>query len=446
MSLIPSPTQVLVWFDLTASGNDLGPYGVLLEDLDAVLLEDGDNLNLENDVGTGLGFLTLDDPVAGLLDSDYVLAGDIAQDITSYVQSISLNRGRSAQILSDIPAGRWTVRLHNESGIFDPFNPDSPYAGNLVPGKRVQILTDDVVIAEGFIEDWDLFWSVNGKADAQFDCTDALAALAGITLDDWSPTSQLSGARIAAILDRPEVDWNAGRDIDTGAVTLQADTVTAGTNALNYAQLVARTEGGKLYATRLGDIRFQDRAETLAEPGPVAFRDDGTGTPYRRIQVTYGSEQLFNVIELQRIGGTLQTATDPTSVDRYRRRTFTASGLLHNTDESALDSANWLLTYYSSPVIRFSSITVDLADDRITPAMRADIVGLDIGDAVTVEFQPTSTATPIERWAAIEGVDHSIEPDRHTITLHLGYTIESGTFLLLDDDVFGLLDNNVLGF
>jgi hypothetical protein len=446
MTLIPSPTQVLVWFDLTASGNDQGPFGLLGEDLDALLLEDGSTIDLENDVGDGLGFFTLDDAVSGLLDSDYVLAGDIAQDITSHVQSITLNRGRSAQILGDIPAGRWTVRLHNQDGTFDPFNPDSPYAGNLVPGKRVQVLTDDVVIAEGFIEDWDLFWSLNGKADAQFDCTDALAALAGITLNDWSPTSQLSGARIGAILDRPEVAWNAGRDIDTGAVTLQADTVTAGTNALNYAQLVARTEGGKLYATRLGDIRFQDRAATLAEPGPVAFRDDGTGVPYRRIQVTYGSEQLFNVIELERVGGTLQTAIDTTSVDRYRRRTFTASGLLHNTDEAALDSANWLLTYYSSPVIRFSTITVDLADPRIDAATRANIVGLDIGDAVTIEFQPSPTATPIERWAAIEGVDHVIETDRHTVTLHLGYTIESGTFLLLDDDVFGLLDSNVLGF
>jgi hypothetical protein len=446
MSLIPSPTQVLVWFDLTGSGNDLGPFGVLLEDLDAVLLEDGDSLNLENDVGTGLGFFTLDDPVAGLLDGDYVLAGDIAQDITSYVQSVGINRGKSAQILSDFPAGRWTVRLHNEDGVFDPFNLDSIYAGNLVPGKRVQILTDNVVIADGFIEDWDLFWNVNGKADAQFSCSDALASLAGITLDAHTATSQLSSARINAILDRPEVAWNAGRIVDTGVVTLQADTVTAGTNALNYAQLVARTEGGKLYATHNGDIRFQSRANTLAEPGPVQFRDDGTGTPYRRIQVTYGTEQLFNRIELERVGGTRQTAEDVTSVDLYRARTFTATGLLHNTDAAVLDSANWLLTYYSSPVIRFSSITVDLADTRITPAMRANIVGLDIGDAVTVRFQPSPTVDPVERWAAIEGVDHAIAPDAHTVTFHFGYTVPTGTFLLLDDNVYGLLDYNVLGF
>jgi hypothetical protein len=106
MSLIPSPTQVLVWFDLTASGNDQGPFGLLGEDLDALLLEDGSTIDLENDVGDGLGFFTLDDSVSGLLDSDYVLAGDIAQDITSHVQSITLNRGRSAQILGDVSTTR----------------------------------------------------------------------------------------------------------------------------------------------------------------------------------------------------------------------------------------------------------------------------------------------------------------------------------------------------
>lgn len=446
MTLVPSPTKVLVWFDLTASGNDLGPYGILQEDLDALFLEDGSALNLENDIGDGLGFFTLDDPVAGLLDGDYVLAGDIAQDITSAVQSIRINRGRSAQILSDIPAGRWTVRLHNESGLFDPFNPDSPYAGNLVPGKRVQVLTDDVVIAEGFIEDWDLFWNVNQKADAQFTASDALARLASINLNDWTPTSQLSGARVSAILDRPEVNWTGGRDIDTGAVTLQADTVQAGTNALNYAQLVARTEGGKLNATRLGDIRFQDRTQTLAEPGPIVFRDDGTGVPFHAIQVSFGTEQLFNRIELERVGGTRQTATDPTSVDLYRARTFSATGLLHQDDAGTLETAQWLLTYYSTPVVRFSSITVRLHDPRIDPATRAQIVGLDIGDAVTISFRPRTTAEPVERWCAIEGIDHAISPDTHTVTLHLGYTIPTGTFLLLDDDVFGLLDENVLGF
>ena len=126
------------------------------------------------------------------------------------------------------------------------------------------------------------------------------------------------------------------------------------------------------------------------------------------------------------------------------------SGLTHSLqsqdDAATLESAEWLLTYYAAPVVRFSSITVRLHDPRIDPATRAQIVGLDIGDAVTISFRPRTTADPVERWCAIEGIDHAISPDTHTVTLHLGYTIEVGTFLLLDDDVFGLLDNNVLGF
>ena len=59
---------------------------------------------------------TLDDPVAGKLDdTTYVLAGDVAVDISTDVTSVSVNRGRS-RWLDEIRVGTASFTVRNLYG------------------------------------------------------------------------------------------------------------------------------------------------------------------------------------------------------------------------------------------------------------------------------------------------------------------------------------------
>lgn len=443
MTLVPSPTKVIVWFDLSGAGNAQGPFAIILEADGTILAEDGDVFAQEYDQAQG--FFTLNDPIKGQLGSlDYVLAGDIAQDITTYVQGVAINRGRPSLVFSDVLAGRWTLTLNNFDRTFDPFFDSSPFLDNIVPGKRIQIRTYNNVIADGFIEDWNLFYAPNGRSTAQIVATDGLAALAAIELAGHTATSQGSGARVNAILDRTEVGWGLNRSIATGSATLQADTVDAGTNVLAYLQAVNRTELGKLFMSRNGVLTFRGRDQTLDVLSGVKFSDTGADIPYQGISVQYGSDLLYNRIRLQRVGGTEQTVDDAASIEKYRPRTFSATELLHNSDAQVLELAQYLLGIYKEPAVRIAGLDIDLS--RLTETQRQSVIVLDIGDVIEVQFTPNNIGDPIAQWAAIEGIEHRITPSTHEIRLSLGSTVEVGTFLTLNDPVLGRLNLNVLGF
>jgi hypothetical protein len=89
---------------------------------------------------SGGSFFALDDPVRGVLNSSYVLGGDVLVDVTNYVASASISRGKSRE-LDRFTAGNASVTLHNDDRTFDPFYEDSPYRSQILPRKQVVIET-----------------------------------------------------------------------------------------------------------------------------------------------------------------------------------------------------------------------------------------------------------------------------------------------------------------
>jgi hypothetical protein len=337
------------------------------------------------------------------------------------------------------------VQLNNEHRIYDPSYTASPVYPNVVPGKRVTIATNGVPIADGQVEDWNLEYEPSGRSIAYAECVDALGALALAEFDEWTSTAgQTAGPRLAAILDRPEVGFTANRALDTGVSVLQGDEVSWGSNVLNYAQLVTNSDLGRLFASRDGVLTFKDRHAELNDGTVVDFADDGTGVGYSAIEVTYGTELLYNRVGIERQGGTDQTVTDATSVAAYRARSFTQRGLLQNSDAQTLDMANYLLGIYKTPELRVSSLTVQL--HGLDDADQAAVVGLDIANVISVTFTPNRLGDAVQRTCIIEGIRHDIGPDYHEVTLSLGDT-DRRSFLTLDDSIFGALNGaNVLAF
>lgn len=419
---------------------------------------------------TGGAFLTLDSTQdKGKLDNvAAILAGNISTDVTSLVNRVGISRGRPSQVFADIPAGIATVQFNNEDRAFDPtFEglplvdsdgnpltdedgetlyslPPSDYMGNILPGKRFDIRAGGVTIYSGIVEDWNFDYEVSGRSVAFAELGDALAQLARAEFDAWTATAaQTAGPRITAALDRSEVNFTANRSIDTGVSTLQGDSVTWGSNVLNYLQLVTRSDLGYLYAARDNVVTFRDRHANLNATAAVTFSDDGTGVPFSAIEANYGAERLFNRVGIDREGGTLQTASDATAQTAYGPRSLTQSGLLLDSDTQSLAMANYLLGIYSQPELRVSSLSVGLA--ALTSAQQASVLALDITSLVSVTFTPNGLGAAVERTCIVEGISHDITPDSHFVTLHLG-DADRRSVLQLDDTVFGRLDANVLAF
>jgi hypothetical protein len=382
---------------------------------------------------------TLDDPVKGKLDdTTYVLAGDIATDITSDVVSVSTKRGRS-RWLDEIQVGTCSFTVRNLTRDYDPTGAGL-YSANIVPGKRIQIDVGGAPMFDGVVDDWDLSYTLGGDATATAVVSDTLSRLGRMKLSAHTATSQLSGARVEAVLDRAEVDFPAGqRDVDTGLTTLQADTVAEGTDVLTYLKLVARTESGRLFAARNGVLTFRERSA----PVPVAtveFRDDGSGVPFDELETTVGSELLYNRAVVTRVGGTAQVENNTASQALYDIRTVEQSGLLFNSDLDAESLAEFLVNKYGTPEFRVSALGVNIA--RLSTVDAVQVSSLELGDVVRVVFSPPGGGAAIDRYGVIEGVEHRVGIDSHRVMFRMSSLLE--TPFVLDSAVFGVLDGNTV--
>ncbi len=165
-------------------------------------------------------FFILDDPVQGVLDNtEYTLGGTLFYDVSEYVRSVSVARGKSRQ-LDRFTAGGANIELNNNSRAFDPENTASPFFGQIIPKRTIKVETGGSAVFYGVVDDWNLNYDLSGLSLAGADCVDGFTLLAQRALSASTETSEKTGARINSILDRSEVNWPSSlRDIDTGATT-----------------------------------------------------------------------------------------------------------------------------------------------------------------------------------------------------------------------------------
>lgn len=387
-------------------------------------------------------FFTLDDSVQGVLDGIYGLGGDVLEDVTQSVAGIMIDRGKSRE-LDRFSSGQLKVAFHNDNRWFDPFYTDSPYYQQFVPKRQVVITSNDVVQYTGYIDDIDLEYNLgNRKSYAYMKCSDSFTQLTSTALNGFTNTVQKSGARINAILDRPEVSWPASlRNIDSGQQTLQADVVDAGTNTLSYMQLVETSEPGALFIDKAGRVAFKDRSNQQPLTDTIIFSDTpiALGVNYDSIQVQYGTENLYNRISITRTGGTAQIVDDTASQAIYGIQTLSEDGLLMQTDLDALETAEYLLNLYSTPELRFTNIGFTLEDKA--PAIQNDLLALEIGDIIRIRFTPNGIGDSIDQYQIITGVSHEIGINSHLINFDFGTTV--GLAFALDSAIYGVLGGNL---
>lgn len=387
-------------------------------------------------------FLRLDDPIAGQLDnSEWTLGGEVFFDVTPRVRGYSINRGKSRQ-LDRYSAGGASVVLDNNDRYFDPTFAASPYYGQIIPRRQVRITANNIVQYYGLVDDWNLDFAPQGDSTAEAVVSDGFTLLAQQTLTGSTATSQLSGARINAVLDSADVLWPSDRrNIDAGEQLLVADVIPDDTPVLQYLQQVETSEFGHLFISKSGDVVFKDRNGVVPNSSSlVIFTDDGSGIRYTGLQVVYGSELLYNQVVATNYGATQVTANDTDSQDEYGIFTLTQDGLLMD-DASLIDWAVYNVNQYSQPEFRFERLDVNLSE--ITTEQATQVLGLELGSVVQISFTPNGIAPAIVKYAEVIAIAHAADVTAHRVSLGFS-TLDYASFVL-DDAVFGKLDTGTLG-
>ena len=383
---------------------------------------------------------TLDDAVRGELDGEYGLGGLQFVDVTERVKNFSIARGRRSDFAA-YPAGQAVVELNNHDRAFDPLYDESPYAGNIIPRRQIRITSGGIVQFVGWVNDWNLDYLVNGDSVVTAIAIDATSIFAKQAITGFTPDEELSGARINRILDLGDVGWSEEfRDIDAGQQLMGNQPIDDGANVLQYLQTISQSEPGSLFVDKTGNVTFRDR-DNFPTSETTTFLG-GTGIPFQNIAVVYGSENLYNEVQVSRLSGGTAIASDLASQASYGIKNLAINDLLMANDDQALELALVYAQRYSQPEYHFDSVEVNVL--KLSPAQQDEILDLDIGDIARIEFTPNGIGDPIVRFSEVISLNSQVGPQTHYVTL--GFQALDYTALILDDAVFGRLGTGVLSW
>ena len=391
----------------------------------------------------------LDDVVKGVLDNtSYTLGGERFFDISDRLIGTSVSRGKN-QALDRIDAGTSSIVVDNSDRHFDPLYPNGPYFGQLIPRRTVRITCNDQPVFIGAIDDFDIVYAPSNRSQVRIDVSDAFSTLTNSGLEEFTPTAQLSGARVNAVLDRPEVDWPADeREIDAGNSTMLGALVAEGTSVLEYLQLVSNSEFGDLFIGKDGKVVFRERNAVPNTPNLV-FTDEVVAGVYQGIQFAsvnnvYGSENLYNRILISNASSPAleASAADTESQTLYGPRSYSQSSLLVASQSELQFLADYLLARFKEPQYRFEAVTVVM--DTLSTVNQDAVLDLEIGDIVQVRFEPSDIPPAIEQYVRIIGISHDWTSTSKNITFALE-RLDFAIFIL-DNPVLGELDNDRLAY
>jgi hypothetical protein len=275
-------------------------------------------------------------------------------------------------------------------------------------------------------------------------CSDAFTVLANQALNTVTPDRELSSDRVNTVLNYPEINYQGARAIGTGSSYLGAYVISQDTEVLNYLQQVTTSEQGYLYVAANGTLTFKGRTAVLNPVSGATFNTTGTGLPMQSIENQFGDELLYNYIITQSPAGAVQTTSSATSIAAFQTQQYAVTNLLNDTVSEVAALGNYLLGKYQDPVLRFTGISTELA--ALTTAHQNTCLTLDLTSIATV-VMAYSTGTPatVTQTLIVSGVSHNITPQSHIIAYNFEST-DGNQYLTLNNDIFGILDANLLSF
>ena len=395
------------------------------------------------EIGTGnlLNVFTLNSATLGVLDSDILEGEPEFGDITAYADTITYRRGRQRVVDQQNQAGLLSFRMADNvaGGNLNPLYSGSTFwsategVPGLAPMRPVRLSRSGVYLFKGRVTSYSYEYQLGGLDEVNVHCSDDQLLLGQAVLPAASTSSQLSGARVTAILDNAVVAYPTTRSIATGTVTLGAFAIDTDTSASSYLQRVVEAEQGRLFVSRSGVLTFQNRiGSTLA--APTAIFSDAGSIPYNEVSIDFDQTNVVNRAAVTIEGGIEQVSSNAASQATYFVQAVGISDSLLSTNAQALALADYLLE--PSPQPRYSRLGTSFA--LLTDPQRTTVAALEIGDTIQVTKAMLAGGS-ITQTLAIEGIDATITVSGgHAVTLYTSPQVVLN-FLILDDLAYGIL-------
>lgn len=327
-------------------------------------------------------------------------------DISSKVRRFSITRGRSHS-LTRVSASKLTVEVDNYDGAFDPTYTSGTYYPNVVPMVPIRVVATysvtDYPLFYGFVRAWPMEWTRDNKATVTIHAEDGMFLLNMLT-SSTAQSQEASGTRIGNLLD--DASWPAGwRNLATGDVTCSAYTPSCG-NILSLIRSVEDTEAGLFFIAGDGDATFQDQTHRSGATPVLTFGDSGAETRYESVSMQLDELQVFNVVEVTPLGGTVETSSNTASSDAYGARELSVIDTLHTSQANAKSLADALLARLKDPHVVVESL-------ELQPARSgdwADVLGLELSDLVTVKRRPAGAGNTVDLDVYVESIQTTVDP------------------------------------
>ena len=371
------------------------------------------------------------------------------------VRQFKIVRGRNNELATN-QAGRAILVCSNANGYLDPENTSSPspyyIAGtNVVPMRHIRIKATDpststtYVIFRGFVERWVQVYPSESDSVTRIECVDAFKSLSMAFCDGSSESQELSGLRIANLLDQAQ--WNNGgsagavsvsgyRDIDNDSdnQTVPAKTYTTVMDVLLQIQDIETAEIGSFFVSRSGVMTFKNRSNRIAQFATIAatFSDTSTASgrvKYNDLDFSMDDLNVINRIDTNILGGGAGTQqNDTTSQTLYGLRSMVQSDLMLINTTDATTWAQYSIGRAATPANRVSGITVRPQEQD---ALWAVALQAELGNAYVVERTP-SAGNAISSTVICEKITHEGRGASWTTTMQLSPADTAG-YWVLDD-------------
>jgi hypothetical protein len=254
-----------------------------------------------------------------------------------------------------------------------------------------------------------------------------------------APAGQTTSGRVSAILD--QVSFPASmRTISTGLNTCIADPGTNRT-ALQALKNAEVSETGAFYMNGSGTAIFKNRTDVMNSLAktPVEFNQTG-GIPYRNLIFAFDDKLIINQANFARVGGSVQTAYNQASIDKYFPHSITQTDLIAETDSLVSNIALEYVATRAATSIRIDEMVVDLLD----PAVPTDtMIALDYFDNLLItNIQPDGST--IVKKLQYQGINWDITPNKMMATITTLEPIADG--FIVGSSYYGIIGTNTLGY
>lgn len=343
-------------------------------------------------------------------------------DVTSYVQSISINRGIN-RALEDYSAGTLSITFVNNSRIFDPLNTSSPLwygAGGYTivqPAANVRVSTNSIRRFTGVVQDWEFSYGDSGfDGQATLTALDLIFELSLVefnaeyssTLDpyfDVQPVVQTTGDRIDRVFNFNNFGAPTYALVESGKTIVGADTNTTGDNVLAYMQNLARSEPADFFSNASAVMVMKDRSFTnytwanttrnnlIVYPGTATANiGENVYLPFGYAGWIYGGSNTSSSALYS--GGSVNQATVNTTFNRYEMRFSEISASKYNPDASTSNPYSFSAWFRGEGLRSVNggiTVVLDIYDETGSIVQTQTTSGTSVDAATWKQFTFTNT-------------------------------------------------------